>query len=49
MSLVPIAAEFDNSIPVHADASFCAAQGISQMEYLRLRLNTHWMVRCKNV
>lgn len=49
MTLVPTAVEFDNNTPVRAEASFCETQGISQLEYMRVRLNTHWMVRCTHV
>ena len=49
LTLVPIAAQLDNRIPIHPDADYCNSHAISQLDFLRARLNTHWMVKCTHV
>jgi hypothetical protein len=39
MTLVPIAAEFDNNILIRAEGGFWENEGISQLENMRVRLN----------
>jgi hypothetical protein len=49
MTLIPIAVELNELVPIHKDAKECEAQGISERDYLRVRLNVHWMVECTHV
>lgn len=49
LSLVPIAAQLDNMIPIQPDADYCKAHGVSPSDFLRARLNTHYMVKCTHV
>lgn len=49
LTLIPIAAELDNLLPIHKSANECKALDISERVYSRVRLNTHWMIVCTHV
>nr|POE79506.1 nitrogen assimilation transcription factor nit-4 [Quercus suber] len=49
LTLIPIAALLDDQLPIHTNAEHCAIQGISERDYTRARLSTHWTVTCTHI
>ena len=49
LSLIPVAAELDRSLPIYKNAKDCESMGISERDYSRVRLNAHWMIECTHV
>lgn len=46
LAFVSMAAQLNNDIPASMSKNWFAGQGISERDYRRARLSTHWMVTC---
>ena len=49
LTLVPIAVELDNDVPVQVDEAWSLDVGISSQDWMRARVSAHWMVRCTHM
>ena len=49
LTLIPVAAELDRILPIYKNTKDCERMGISERDYSRVRLNTHWMIECTHV